>query len=144
MRRWGAELEGVELGNAWTLRSPETPHTNWVVGDHGGIAIESLRFLRHGSHPEGPQPVEDVALKWFAHHPDDPPEWGETKPLSTGCTLTRLAGEGAFELCLSRGGEALRVLLEEPGDFVIWGPGLSHSWQVRRPSLMVTLRWRTR
>ena len=86
--------------------------------------------------------MEDMALKWFAHHPDDPPEWGETKPLSTGRTLSLLAGEGAFELCLCRGGETLRVLLEEPGDFAIWGPGLSHSWRVRRPSLVVTLRWR--
>jgi hypothetical protein len=143
MRCWGAELEGVELGNAWALRSLETPHTNWVVGDHGGISAESLRFLRHRSHPEGAQPVEDVALKWFAHHPDDPPEWGEIKPLSTGRTLSLLAGEGAFELCFSREGEALRVVLEEPGDFVIWGPGLSHSWRTLQPSLVVTLRWRT-
>ncbi len=141
MRRWGAELEGVEVGNAWALRSPESPQTNWVVGDHPAIPADSLRFLRHGGHPAGAQQVEDLALKWFVHHPNDPPEWGEAKPLSQGRTLSLLAGDGAFELRLARGEEALVVLLEDPGDFVLWGAGLAHSWRAVRPSLVVTVRW---
>lgn len=141
MRRWGGTLEGLEVGNAWLLRCPETPHTNWVVGDHPAIPPESLRFLRHGGSFEDPQQVRDLALKWFAHSPADPPEWGEGKPLSTGRTLSLLAGEGSFELCFQRDGKEVRVLLEEPGDFAAWGPGLEHRWRVLQPSLVITLRW---
>ena len=141
MRHWGAQLEGLETGNAWSLRSPAAPHTNWVVGDHPAIPLDSLRFLRHGGNPAGAQAVEDLALKWFAHSPADPPEWGQGKPISTGRTLSLLAGRGAFELWFGRGEEEARLILEEPGDFALWGPGLAHSWRVREPSLVVTLRW---
>jgi hypothetical protein len=141
VRHWGAELEGLELGNAWALRSPEAPHTNWLVGDHPAIPADSLRFLRHGGHPEGAQGVEELALKWFVHSPADPPEWGEGKPISTGRTLSLLAGAGAFELQFWRGDQAARVLLEEPGDFALWGAGLAHCWRALQPSLVITLRW---
>jgi hypothetical protein len=152
MRVRGGALEGLgglEVGNAWTLRPAEALHTNWVVGDHPAIPEASLRFLRHGGHPEGAQVVEGLALKWFAHSPADPPEWGEGKPLSTGRTVSLLAGAGAFELWFARRGEAggsdgsaeVSVLLEEPGDFALWGPGLTHRWRVWQPSLVVTLRW---
>jgi hypothetical protein len=135
------EIEGLELGNAWALRSPEAPHTNWLVGDHGGIPVDSLRFLRHGGPAAGADGVEDLALKWFAHSPGDPPEWGQGKPISSGRTLSLLAGAGAFELWFRRGDREAGVVLEEPGDFALWGPGLHHGWRVQRPSLVVTLRW---
>lgn len=141
MRVWGAQLEGLEVGNAWALRSPEAPHTNWVVGDHPAIPVDSLRFLRHGSGGEGGQAVKDLALKWFVHSPADPPEWGQNKPISTGRTFSLLTGVGAFELWFSRADGEARVLLEEPGDFALWGPGLVHSWRVLQPSVVVTLRW---
>jgi hypothetical protein len=141
VRRWGPDLEGVELGNAWALRSPDTPHTNWVVGDHGGIPEGSLRFLRHGGNPQGAEVVEGMALKWFVHFPSDAPEWGEGKPISSGRSLSLLAGEGSFELHFQRGAEEQIVLLENPGDFVVWGPGLAHRWRALKPSAVITLRW---
>ncbi|MFN9644624.1 MAG: hypothetical protein ACK6BG_05760 [Cyanobacteriota bacterium] len=141
MRFEGDPLAGLEVGNAWSLRSPAAPHTNWLVGDHGGIPADSLRFLRHGRHPTGGERVEDLALKWFVHAPGDPPEWGEGKPISTGRTLSLLAGVGGFELCFSRDGGTARVVLEEAGDFALWGPGLDHRWRVLRSSVVVTMRW---
>lgn len=141
MKWWGTKLEGVEFGNAWALRSPETPHTNWIVGDHQGIPADSLRFLRHASHLQGSQLVENLALKWFFHNPGDPTTWGEAKPISCGHTLSLLAGIGAFELCFSCGEEELRLLLEVAGDFALWGPGLGHSWRTLEPSIVMTLRW---
>jgi len=135
------DLEGVEVGNAWALRSPDEPQTNWFLGDHPGIPADSLRFLRHGGHPEGGQVVENLALKWFHHDPGDPTAWGEAKPISSGHSLSLLAGPGAFELRFSREGEELRLLLEAPGDFALWGPGLGHSWRALEPSVVMTLRW---
>ncbi len=141
MRWWGEELQGVEVGNAWALRDPQAPHTNWLVGDHPGIPVESVRLLRHLGHPEGAEAVSNLAVKWFVHDPADPPEWGERKPLSTGRTLSLLASAGAFELCFRRGEDEAVVVLEEPGDFALWGPGLVHSWRVLRPSVVITVRW---
>jgi hypothetical protein len=149
VRRRGAELEGLEAGNAWALRDPLAPHTNWLVGDHPAIPADSLRFLRHLGHPDGPEAAANLAVKWFVHDPVDPPEWGERKPPSVGRTLSLLAGPGAFKLCFCRpeageevdAGQKAEVVLEEPGDFALWGPGLEHSWRVFRPSVVLTVRW---
>lgn len=141
MQHWGTTFEGVEYGNAWALRHLETPHTNWLVGDHAGIAAHSLRFLRHAGNPNGGQLVENLALKWFVHDPLHPASWGDGKPISKGHTLSLLAGEGAFELYLWRGDEKLLLLLEDPGDFVVWGAGICHSWRALKPSPVLTLRW---
>ncbi|MFY7695706.1 MAG: hypothetical protein ACOVQK_05115, partial [Cyanobium sp.] len=78
---------------------------------------------------------------WFVHDPADPPAWGETKPLSTGRSLSLLAGDGAFELHFQREGKELRLLLDRAGDFALWGPGLAHRWRVLKPSTVMTLRW---
>jgi hypothetical protein len=141
VRRRGAELEGLEAGNAWALRDPLAPHTNWLVGDHPAIPADSLRFLRHLGHPDGPEAAANLAVKWFVHDPADPPEWGERKPPSVGRTLSLLAAPGAFELRFRRGEDEAEVVLEEPGDFALWGPGLAHSWRVLAPSVVLTVRW---
>ncbi len=141
MQWGGVKLEGVEWGNAWALHSPETPHTNWIVGDHPAIPADSLRFVRHGGPLEDGEQVEKLAVKWFAHNPEDPQTWGAVKPISCGRTFSLLAGIGAFELTFCRGEERLTLLLESPGDFAVWGAGISHSWRVLKPSLVMTLRW---
>lgn len=147
MQRRGADLEGLEVGNAWTLRDPQAPHTNWLVGDHPAIPAESLRFLRHLGHPDGAEATTNLAVKWFVHDPADPPEWGQAKPPSVGRTLSLLGSAGAFELCFRRAGgeteagEDVEVVLEEAGDFALWGPGLAHSWRVLAPSVVLTVRW---
>jgi hypothetical protein len=151
MRQTGEGLEGVEWGNAWDLRDPAQPHTNWFVGDHPAIPIEGLRFLRHGdpwpaagANGAGSSPaaqVRNLSLKWFQHHPDDDPSWGATKPPSTGCTLSLLAGSGEFALEFQRDGRSLGLVLDQAGDFVLWSEGLEHSWRVLAPSTVLTVRW---
>ncbi|MFM7641731.1 MAG: hypothetical protein ACKO45_09295, partial [Cyanobium sp.] len=39
------------------------------------------------------------------------------------------------------GEEELVVLLEQPGDFVLWGAGIGHRWRALQPSVLMTLRW---
>jgi len=141
----GGPIEGLEHGNAWALRDPSQPATNWLLGDHAGIPADSLRFLPQllsGGRPA--MAVENLALKWFEHQPSDDPAWGENKPLSTGRTLSLLAGSGAFELRFRRGGCHCRLLLDQPGDFALWGEGLEHSWRALLPSTVLTLRWSPR
>lgn len=33
------------------------------------------------------------------------------------------------------------VLLEEQGDYVVWGQGVDHSWTAEDDSVVLTLRW---
>jgi hypothetical protein len=147
----GEGLEGVEWGNAWDLRDPSQPHTNWFVGDHPAIPRDCLRFLQHGDPltgsgansaiPSPAEPVSHLCLKWFQHHPDDDPAWGAAKPSSTGRTLSLLAAPGAFALTFHRGERQLDLVLEQAGDFVLWAEGLEHSWRVLAPSIVLTVRW---
>jgi hypothetical protein len=44
---------------------------------------------------------------------------------------------GKFRLDLSVGS----VTLEKQGDYVVWGPGIDHSWQAEEDSVVVTVRW---
>jgi hypothetical protein len=146
MQQHGTPLEGLEYGNAWDLRSLDQPHTNWLVGDHPAIPLQSLRFQRHGD-PAAAGPaaasasVRNLGVKWFQHDPSDDPRWGCLKPTSTGRTLSLLASAGAFELHFQRGRLQLRLLLDQPGDFALWGEGLEHSWRALAPSTVMTLRW---
>ena len=144
MRRNGMELEGLEYGNAWQLRPPDQPQSNWIIGDHPAIPQDSLRFLRHrceAAGPDTPTLVQNLCLKWFEHQPDDCPQWGQAKPPSQGRTLSLLAGEGEFELRFRRGPGELVLVLDVPGDYALWGEGLEHSWRPLRPSPLLTLRW---
>jgi quercetin dioxygenase-like cupin family protein len=31
--------------------------------------------------------------------------------------------------------------LENPGDYIVWGPGIEHTWQAEEDSTMLTIRW---
>ena len=146
MQQDGTPLEGLEYGNAWDLRSQDQPHTNWLVGDHAAIPLQSLRFQRHGDPAAAGLAaacgsVRNLCVKWFQHDPNDDPRWGCRKPTSTGRTLSLLASAGAFELHFQRGPQRLRLLLDQPGDFALWGEGLDHSWRALAPSTVITLRW---
>lgn len=138
MQCHGDTIEGLEHGNAWALRDPKQPATNWLVGDHPAIPADSLRHLRHG---ELGDRLQDLAVKWFEHQPGDDPGWGENKPLSRGRTLSLLAGSGAFALWFRRGSRHCRLLLDQPGDFALWGEGLEHGWRALQPSAVLTVRW---
>lgn len=152
MRHDGEGLHGVEWGNAWDLRDPAQPHTNWFVGDQPTIPRQALRFLGH-HHPDsgagsadampdsGAERVSNLCIKWFQHHPDDDPAWGASKPCSTGRTLSMLAAPGEFALTFQRGEKRLELVLQQAGDFALWAEGLEHSWQVLAPSTVITVRW---
>ncbi|MFM9104421.1 MAG: hypothetical protein ACKOPS_25160, partial [Cyanobium sp.] len=142
MHYQGDNLVGLETGNAWALRDPLQPAANWLVGDHPAIPADSLRFVgQPGAGSPESERLEHLALKWFEHQPGDDPAWGEHKPISSGRTLSLLAGGGVFELQFRRGGQACTVLLEQAGDFALWGEGLEHRWRALAPSTVISLRW---
>ena len=140
MQLRGQPPSGLEYGNARSLRDVSQPHTNWIVGDTPAIPLTSLRWLNQSaSDPAGT--CSQLCVKWFQHHPDDPVAWGLNKPSSEGRTLSILASTGCFHYTFSGQEGDFDLWLEEPGDFVIWGPNLSHQWRVIEPSSVLSVRW---
>jgi hypothetical protein len=66
---------------------------------------------------DNPLRSEDVELKWFTHPSGDSrPEWAPGNPVRTLSVLVR-------------------------GRFVLFGPGVPHSFRSLEESLILTVRW---
>ena len=75
-----------------------------------------------------------VEMKWFTHAKGETrPEWS---PVSDVRTLNLLI-RGRFVLLFPDH----EVLLEKEGDFVLFGPGIAHSFRSDEESLVLTVRW---
>jgi quercetin dioxygenase-like cupin family protein len=86
--------------------------------------------------PGGDNPLRgaDVELKWFTHAKGETrPEWAPANPVRTLNVLIR----GSFVLLFPD----REVHLENEGDFVLFGPGVPHSFRSLEESLVLTVRW---
>ncbi|SED56661.1 hypothetical protein SAMN05216532_4959 [Streptomyces sp. 2231.1] len=97
-------------------------HRGWLLGhfidpDVGAVRQTETLEVKWGIHPAGEQ-----RLQWVS---DDQR------------TAMLLLVSGKFRLDLSVGS----VVLERQGDYVVWGPGIDHSWQAVEDSVVVTVRW---
>jgi mannose-6-phosphate isomerase-like protein (cupin superfamily) len=78
-----------------------------------------------------------VELKWFTHPEGDVrSEWSPEIPVRTLNILIR----GRFVIVLPD----QEVALEREGDFVLFGPGVAHSYRSLEESLVLTVRWPSR
>ena len=75
-------------------------------------------------------------MKWTTH------ALGETRSAwgaSTEATSLSLLVQGSIRLFFASGQEKL---LAEPGDYVLWPPGLAHRWQIEQDeTIVLTVRW---
>jgi hypothetical protein len=92
----------------------------WVVGAFG--------------EPDDVRGTNDVEIKWGIHSAGDRREaWFEQETRTTVLLLV----SGRFRIDLEVG----TAVLAEPGDYAIWGPGITHSWRSEEDSVVVTIRW---
>ncbi len=108
-----------------------------VVSGNVSAAAATTRgwFLGHFM-PGADNPLrsEAVELKWWTHAAGETrPEWS---PASTVRTLNVLI-RGRFVLLFPD----REVCLEKEGDFVLFGPGVAHSFRCVEESLVLTVRW---
>lgn len=97
-------------------------HRGWFVGHF-------LEYARHG-----PRATSAVEIKWGTHPAGDArAEWA---PGDERSTLTGLVS-GRFRVDIP--GE--QVVMADPGDYVIFGPGVAHSWEALANSVVITVRW---
>ncbi|WP_018680276.1 hypothetical protein [Actinokineospora enzanensis] len=110
--------QGWSSGNA----TDDTKDTRgWLVG-HFIDPAEGVRSSR------------DVEVKWATHPAGDKrPEWTADDRRTTLVLLV----EGHFRISLTEGERTLT----HPGDYVMWGPGIDHTWEALDTSVVMTVRW---
>jgi mannose-6-phosphate isomerase-like protein (cupin superfamily) len=77
----------------------------------------------------------DVEVKWGVHRPGERrAAWATAETRTALLVLVR----GTFDIEL----RDRTVVLREPGDYVVWGPGEDHSWQAGDvETVVLTVRW---
>ncbi|MEU4508082.1 signal peptidase I [Nonomuraea wenchangensis] len=91
-------------------------------------------LLGHFRPPGDPRHSDEVEIKWGVHRPGEVrARWvrGEVRT----ALLVLVSGRFRVEL------PGRSVLLSEPGDYVVWGRGVDHSWRAEELSTVLTVRW---
>ncbi|GGW18309.1 hypothetical protein GCM10018980_47080 [Streptomyces capoamus] len=105
------------------------------VGYAGKDAVADRGWLLgHFKDAGDPRHSEAVEIKWSVHpRADARAEWvrGEERT----ALLVLISGRFRVEL------PGRSVLLEEQGDYVVWGRGVDHSWFAEEESVVLTVRW---
>jgi hypothetical protein len=120
------------------LASPRgAPVAESVYVGNAGVdgAHNSGWLLGHFMPPDRLLHSADVEIKWGVHaRGDRRAAWATGEARTALLVLIR----GAFYVEL----RDRTVLLREPGDYVVWGPGEDHSWYASEADTVVlTVRW---
>jgi len=112
---------GLCLGNA---EAEAIKHRGWVTGHF--MPEGDLHYSR------------DVEIKWGKHKAGEKsrgyPEWSAGD--STTCTIL-ISGKIRQEFQQHNIG----VVLENEGDYALFGPGVPHRWEVLEDTRILTVRW---
>jgi mannose-6-phosphate isomerase-like protein (cupin superfamily) len=114
--------------------SSDTPTP--ISGNVAGASKDSRGwFLGHFMPGDGnPLRTSELELKWFTHAKGETRnEWAPGIPVKTLNVLVR----GHFVLLFPD----REIALEKEGDFVLFGPGVPHSFRSVQESLVLTVRW---
>lgn len=86
----------------------------------------------------GPRHQTDVELKWGLH------KQGETRvaPWATGASTTiSVMIEGALRVIFHVDGRLETVTMEKPGDYVVFGRNIVHSWEALSDAIVLSIRF---
>ncbi|MFE2582489.1 signal peptidase I [Streptomyces sp. NPDC059378] len=105
------------------------------VGNAGkDAALDRGWILGHFKDPGDPRHCAAVEIKWGVHpRGDERAQWvtGEKR------TAVLVLVSGRFHVRLP----GRVVVLEQQGDYVVWGHGVDHSWFAEEESVVLTVRW---
>jgi hypothetical protein len=109
---------------------------SWHSGNAGEDGHETRGWLIGNfiDPAEDVRSSDDVEIKWGDHPAGDKrAEWTADDQRTTVVLLV----QGEFRIDLSQAS----VTLARQGDYVIWGPGIDHSWEALADSVVITIRW---
>lgn len=109
---------------------------NWYSGNAAEDGQDNRGWLLgHFIDPsQGIRSTKDVEVKWGMHSAGDKrPEWTADDQRTTLLLLV----QGHFRLDLTEGS----VTMTKQGDYVVWGPGIDHSWEAIDETVIITVRW---
>lgn len=117
-----------------------SPDTRAPISGNVAVASKDTRgwFLGHFMPGEdNPLRSSELELKWWTHAKGETrSEWAPGNPVKTLNILLR----GHFVLLFPD----REVALVNEGDFVLFGPGVAHSFRSEQESLVLTVRWPSR
>lgn len=125
----GTKFEGLNFGTAsgsgsgYVVGSTPACDLLLVGGDKSPTAqLFGLKYFHHsaGHKSEGDRPADAF--------------YRMTMLVSDGCWRQKLWKPGGHDL--------VEVILNQPGDFIAWAPGVLHSWQADVASTMLTLSFK--
>ena len=109
---------------------------NWYQGNatEDGAATRGWLIGHFLDCSAGVRATEDVEIKWGVHPAGEKrAAWTEEDQRTTVLILV----SGNFVVKLSEG----TAELTRQGDYVMWGPGIDHSWEAKEDSVVITVRW---
>ncbi len=110
---------------------------NGRAAEDGGLVGRRGWFVGHFTGPQaGLAYTRDVEIKWGVHPA------GESKTSTAAnrsATTLSILVSGAFRVVFPEDG--LEVNLVDPGDYVVWAPGVAHTWQALKETTILTVRW---
>ena len=102
-------------------------------------ALEGRRgwFLGHFRDPATGLPhSREVEIKWGTHYQ------GEEKTLlaaNQSATTLSVLVSGAFRVWFPQ--YEREIILAEPGDYVVFAPGVAHTWRAMEDTVIISVRW---
>jgi quercetin dioxygenase-like cupin family protein len=109
--------DAVYVGNAGVDGATDA---GWLLGH-----FKPVGDVRHST---------EVEVKWGVHPAGEARSRWATGERRTAL-LVLVSGRFRVEL------PDRTVVLGEPGDYVVWGRGVDHSWYAERESVVLTVRW---
>jgi hypothetical protein len=109
---------------------------NWRSGNAEEDSRETRGWLLgHFIDPtEGVRSSKDVEVKWGIHPSGDKrARWTADDQRTTLVILV----SGKFRIDLTEA----NITLDRKGDYVLWGPGIDHSWEALAESIVLSVRW---
>jgi hypothetical protein len=122
----GKRFDGVAYGTA--------PGTGFIVG-YTPLDREPLLLV-----DQIEKPGSIYCVKYYHHETHDS---RDDRPAESMIALTMLVSQGRWrqKVWSETTPDFIEVLLKEPGDFIVWGPHLKHSWHAVQKSTMLTVKW---
>lgn len=109
---------------------------SWYSGNAADDGAERRGWiLGHFMEPStGDRSTNALEVKWGIHQAGEKrSDWvtGERR------TTLVLLIQGHFDVVFRDGNASLA----RQGDYLVWGPGVDHSWEAKQDSVVVTVRW---